>query len=51
MKEVLLTESEDDFIAVDHIDKYNYLDYIGQKVNVRGDVDLTYRGLRKIWKI
>ena len=57
---VILTESEmrklnearrngdDEFITVDHIDKSNYKKYIGQKVNVRGYVNLSGLDLRKI---
>jgi len=35
-------EDEDGFITVDHIDKNNYKDYIGKKVNVTGSVFLNY---------
>src|SRR5574344_996059 len=56
---VILTESEmrklnevrrndDEFITVDHIDKSNYKKYIGQKVNVTGDVNLQRLYLRKL---
>src|SRR5574344_403267 len=56
---VILTESEmrklnevrrndDEFITVDHIDKSNYKKYIGQKVNVTGDVNLQRLYLRKV---
>ena len=56
---VILTESEmrklnevrrndDEFITVDHIDKSNYKKYIGKKVNVKGDVDLSNLHLKEL---
>ena len=38
----------DDYITVEHIDKDNYKKYIGKKVNVNGDVDLSFLRLKKI---
>jgi len=35
-------------IEVDHIDKYNYEEYIGKTVKVKGDVDLDDLGLTKL---
>ena len=39
---------DDKYITVDYIDKSNYKKYIGQKVNVRGYVNLSGLDLRKI---
>ena len=39
-------EDEDGFITVDYMDKNNYKDYIGKKVNVTGDVYLEELGLK-----
>ena len=41
-------EDEDGFITVDYMDKNNYKDYIGKKVNVTGDVYLEYLNLGKL---
>src|SRR5574343_502416 len=41
-------EDEDGFITVDYMDKNNYKDYIGKKVNVTGSVFLNYLNLGKL---
>src|SRR5690554_5976830 len=40
--------NENEVIVVDHIDRYNYKEYIGKTVKVTGDVDLSGLGLTKI---
>ena len=40
--------NEREVIVVDHIDHYNYKEYIGKTVKVTGDVNLSRLGLTKI---
>ena len=40
--------ANDEYVVVEHIDKDNYKKYIGKKINVTGDVDLSFLGLKKI---
>ncbi len=40
--------NENEVIEVDHIDKYNYEEYIGKTVKVTGDVNLSELNLTKL---
>ena len=46
--DLALELNEREVIVVDHIDHYNYKEYIGKTVKVTGDVNLSRLGLTKI---